>query len=266
MSIFAIDKLKKNNYIDGISFKNSIKNQETKPLINDFNNTTTANITKIYEKKPINLDLHVPDNNDRRNVRMSLDTTAIRQNRLNYFTQQFDPGYPNVSNYPLCPQKISTIFQNGGYHWTQNTMNGTSSYPFKGGFFKVVDAINLTTNDCTCYYIDYSGEYVLNWSKESGGQLLSSSNKDIQLGTFNFYIDDEYFNIFLYPKPSLNNTSYVHIRYRIPLRYRYIYKDWTFWESLIIDNTMSDTEFVKVIDCCSTKIDDIRTISANQLV
>jgi hypothetical protein len=128
----------------------------------------------------------------------------------------------------------------------------SSSYPLFSAFIDINNEPKLDTNDCACYYVDFSGDYILNWSITDGPQLLSSSNTDVTLGTFDFNVEEEYFNIFLYPKPSINNGSYVHIRYRIPVRYRYSYEDWTFWESLILEGTLSETEFVKVINCCST--------------
>lgn len=259
MSTFTINanKINNQNYI----YKNSIKNIPSTLPINDFNNTKTSNITKIFQKKSINQERDIPKNNNRRNVRKNLDTSAVRQNHFNYFVGKFDQGFPLASNYPLCPQKISTVFQNGGLHWTQNTTNIGSSFPLGSNFIKVVDSLTqLSSLDCNCYYVDFSGNYLLNWTLESGGQLLSSDNPQVTIGTFNFYQSDEYFDIFLYPIPELNKSSYVHIRYRIPIRYRYVYEDWTFWESLLIDNTLSETEFVKVVDCCTQDAESLKTI------
>ena len=80
------------------------------------------------------------------------------------------------------------------------------------------------------------------------------------MGTFTFYVSEEYFDIYLYPKQELNNPSYIHIRYRIPVRYRYVYEDWTFWESVLLENIMSETEFVKIIDCCGNSIESLQTV------
>jgi formylglycine-generating enzyme required for sulfatase activity len=250
MSTFSIDINKRTNNISTISIKNKIRNKEIRPDINDFNNTKTANITKIYEKRTIDNSL-IPFNNNRRNVRFALDTTAIRQDEFNYYNWIYNPLFPRPSNYLLCPQKISTIFQNGNYHWTHSTTNtntGISSYPLKSQFVKVVDV--LAASDRCCKYFDFSGDYVLDWSVEDGPKLLSSSNPGVSIGTFDFNVDGNRFNIFLYPNSDTQNTSYVHLAYRLPVRYRYAYEDWAFWESLIIDGELSETEFVRVIDCC----------------
>lgn len=230
--------------------KNNIDNSPLRPEITNFYNTNNNNTT-IYKKYILDKKEDIPVNNDRRNIRKSLTSSAIRQNKFQWASGKFDQGFPLLSNYNLCPQKIATIFQYGHYHWTQNTNNTSTSFPLTSTFVKVIDADSrLSLNDCNCYDVDFSGEYVLNWSLETGAQLVSSDNPDITLGTFIFYQDDEYFEIFLYPDANLNDNTYVHIRYRIPVRYRYAYGDWTFWESLLIDGILSETEFVKVINCC----------------
>jgi hypothetical protein len=209
------------------------------------------NISTIYRKRIIDRNRDIPRFNDRRNVRISLDTSAIRENKYNFYSRKFDDGYPRTSNYPLCPQKISTVFKSGGAYYTTSTTSNPSSYPLNSNFIKVTDITRLSSGNCGCYYVDFTGEYTLDWSLEGGGRLLSSDNSDVNLGTFTFHQSDEYFDIFLYPKSSINSFSYVHIRYRIPVRYRYAYEDWTFWESVLLENTMSETEFVKIIDCCN---------------
>lgn len=258
MSKFTIDSTKPVNSTKNSVLKNNLQNIPTQPEINDFNNDTTRNITKIYNKKSIDRNRDIPRNNDRRNVRMLQDTTAVRQNRYDFSRGKYDLGYPRPNNYALCPQKISTIFQNGNTHFTTSTIN--FSYPFKHNLVKVSDISRLSSSDCACQYVDFSGNYILNWSLSSGGQLISSDNPQVTIGTFTFYASENYFNIYLYPKPSVNNSSYVHIRYRIPVRYRYAYGDWTFWESLLIENTLSETEFVKIVNCCGADINPLNPI------
>jgi hypothetical protein len=114
----------------------------------------------------------------------------------------------------------------------------------------VVEASN--NNDCVeCIPIDYTGEYVLNWSASQGAQLLSSTNSQVVLGTFSYHVNDDYFEIFLYPTLGIKNNSYIHIRYRVPIRWRHSYNDWTFWENVIINGEMSNTEFIRIVNCCN---------------
>lgn len=260
MSNFTINLSKPANFNRVTSFKKPSQNKPTDAVIDDFFNNTTRDISRLYEKRSINRYRDIPRFNDRRNVRKPLDTTAIRENRYDFNIGKFDSGYPRPSNYPLCPQKISTVFQNGGTHFTTSYISHPQSHPLQHNFVEVADIPRLSSADCGCYYVDFSGNYVLDWSLSGGGKLLSSDNSQVNLGTFTFYESENYFDIYLYPKPNLNNISYVHIRYRIPIRYRYSYGDWTFWESLLIENTLSETEFVKIIDCCGAEIDSLQPL------
>jgi hypothetical protein len=241
MSNFSINSEINKIFINKTTFKKSSQNKPVFPTINAFNNRTTNNISRLYKKRSINRNRDIPRFNDRRNVRKPLDTTAIRENRYNFSTGRYDSGYPRPSNYPLCPQKISTVFQYGDTHFTTSTT--TISYPLEHDFIKVSEIVRPSS-------VDFSGNYVLDWSLSGGGKLLSSDNSQVNLGTFTFYQLKNYFDIYLYAKPNINNISYVHIRYRVPIRYRYAYEDWTFWESLLIENTLSETEFVKIVNCC----------------
>jgi hypothetical protein len=260
MANFFINSETHLDFINKTTFKKPSQNKPLSPTINAFNNHTTNNISRLYKKRSINKNRDIPRFNDRRNVRKSLDTSAIRENRYDFSTGKFDVGYPRLSNYPLCPQKISTVFKQGGAYFTSSTTSTPQSYPFKSNFVKITDIPRLLSADCGCYYVDFTGEYVLDWSLTGGGKLLSSDNPDVNLGTFTFHQADNYFDIFLYPKSLLASSSYVHIRYRIPIRYRYAYEDWTFWESVLLENTMSETEFVKIIECCDTNNESITPI------
>lgn len=252
MIIYRPNPNKKIN-INNFRTKNSVKNTNIfKELSDQFNYTPEIlRITKLKETRSIDRSTTIPKNNDRRNVRMPLDTTAVRNNQRNYFTGKFNRGFRKSSNYPLCPQKISTVFQSGTLFWSHSTINNGSSYPFKSSLVNIKTIPRLRTNDCVCYYVDFNGEYELDWSASEGGQLISSSNPNVLLGSFNFNTEDEFFNIFLYPKQSLNHSSYLQVSYRIPVQYRYSYGDWSFWENLIITEQLSETEFVRVIDCCN---------------
>lgn len=259
MSQFIINNNIPANYNDVTTLKKPSQNKTIDTIINDFNNDKTRSISRLYSKRIIDRYRDVPRFNDRRNVRKTLDTKAVRENRYDFSIGKFDTGYPRPSDYPLCPQKISTVFQNGGTHFTTSTT--TIAYPLTHNFIEVDEITRLSTADCGCYYVDFSGNYTLAWSEEiGGGQILSSDNNDIAVGTFTFYSSDNYFDIYLYPKSTLNNSSYIHIRYRIPIRYRYAYEDWTFWESVLLENTMSETEFVKIIDCCGDNTEPLNSL------
>lgn len=259
MSIFQPDPLSSPNNFSSTTYRlnlqDTVASRET-----EFGTIDPKDylITKIYTKKSIKKYIDIPRFNDRRNVRKPLDTTAIRANRYDFTIGRFDAGYPKPSNYPLCPQKTSTVFQSGGTHFTTSTTS--FSYPLEHNFVEVKNIPRLSTNDCGCYYIDFSGNYILDWSLAGGGKLISSDNSQVDLGTFTFHQSENYFDIYLYPKPNINNISYVHIRYRIPIRYRYAYGDWTFWESVLIENELSETEFVKIIDCCGAEIEPLKPL------
>jgi hypothetical protein len=261
MANFTINSEININFINITTFKRPSQNKPVPVTINNFNNTKTANVSRLYQNRAIDRNRNIPRFNDRKNVRKQLDTSAIRENRYDFSTGRFDEGYPRLSNYPLCPQKISAVFKNGGTHFTTSAINSYSSYPLNRNFLKITDIPKLSSADCGCYYVDFTGEYTLDWSLAGGGRLLSSNNPDVNLGTFTFHESDEYFDIFLYPKSSLYSSSYVHIRYRIPIRYRYSYGDWTFWESVLLENTMSETEFVKIVDCCDTNTESLTPIA-----
>lgn len=266
---FAADPNKPANNLKTLAIKNQIQNATIDPLINNTFNNKTRNITRIFKKK----NKTRSTNNYKRNIRNRLDTSAIRSNKYDFYTAKYDATYPKITNYIFCPQKISSIFHVGGLYWTTSTTNKTVSFPFKHNFIKTSQLGKYSINRCIgtrngndtddsddsntdigsdCTFLNYSGEYILNWTIDGESQIVSSSNPDIQLGTFEFHANDDYFEIFLYPKAELNNYSYVHIRYRVPVRFRYAYGDWTYWESLLLDGSLTETEFVKVIHCCQS--------------
>jgi hypothetical protein len=188
-------------------------------------------------------------NNNINNITIDHSPRAIREFKFNINTGKFNSGYPNTIVYPLCNQKVSTVFINGNTSWTNSTINNTTSFPMQNPL-SVVEASN--NNDCVeCIPIDYTGEYVLNWSASQGAQLLSSTNSQVVLGTFSYHVNDDYFEIFLYPTLGIKNNSYIHIRYRVPIRWRHSYNDWTFWENVIINGEMSNTEFIRIVNCCN---------------
>lgn len=188
-------------------------------------------------------------NNDAGKIIINQSPRAIREFKFNISTGKFDRGYPNTSVYPLCDQRTSTVFTHGSKSWANSTINNTTSFPMQNP----LDIVKpLIADDCIeCVPIDYTGEYILNWSITEGPQLLSSTNSQVVLGTFTYHVSEDYFDIFLYPSTLIKNNSYIHIRYRVPIRWRHSYNDWTFWENVIINGQMSNTEFIRIENCCN---------------
>lgn len=174
---------------------------------------------------------------------------AIREFKFNIATAKFNEGYPNTSIYPVCNQKISSVFAQGARLWTNSTINPSTSFPMENSLGVVKGSV---IDDCIeCVPVNYTGEYILNWSITEGPQLLSSTNSQVVLGTFTYHISEDYFDIFLYPSTLIKNNSHIHIRYRVPIRWRHSYDDWTFWETATINGEMSNTEFIRIVNCCN---------------
>jgi len=187
--------------------------------------------------------------NDAEKIIINESPRAIRESKFNIFTAKFNRGYPNVVTYPLCYQRVSSVFTHGSTSWTSSTINQSTSFPMQNPLDIVKPSI---ADDCIeCIPIDYTGEYILNWSVTQGPQLISSTNPQVVLGTFTYHINEDYFDIFLYPSTQIKNNSYIHIRYRVPIRWRHVYNDWTFWENIIINGEMSSTEFIRIVNCCN---------------
>lgn len=224
----------------------SIKKEELK--INQNNIKYNHNIikdsrTSLFDNKSNKL------NNDAEKIIINESPKAIREFKFNIATAKFNQGYPNISIYPLCNQRVSTVFTHGSTSWTNSTLNSSTSFPMQNPLDIVKQASN---DDCVeCIPIDYTGEYILNWSVTEGPQLLSSTNSQVVLGTFTYHMSEDYFDIFLYPSTQIKNNSYIHIRYRVPIRWRHAYNDWTFWENVIINGEMSNTEFIRIVNCCN---------------
>lgn len=202
-----------------------------------------------------------PTLNQSRNVRIALVPDAIRQNKFNFSSNAFDVGYPVVQNYVWCGEKLSSVWNNGGGRVggfafyskgadTQGMNLGINhpqpplQYPYRTRSTFVV--ANRNGPNCFCNVINLSGTYVFDWTLEYGLRLKSSSNTFVDTGDMTIQSGPDYFDIKLYSKVG---TSYIWIRFRPPVRWRYYYNDWTFNEdfSILEDST---TEFVRVVNCC----------------
>ena len=202
-----------------------------------------------------------PTLNQSRNVRIALVPDAIRQNKFDFSSNAFDFGYPTVKNYGWCGEKLSTVWSNSGgrvgafafyskgadttgMNLGINHQQPPLQYPYNTRSSFVVG--NNNTPNCFCNVINLSGTYVFDWTLEYGLRLKSSSNTFVDTGDITLQSGPDYFDIKLY---SNVNTSYIWIRFRPPVRWRYYYNDWTFNEDFsILEN--STTEFVRVVNCC----------------
>lgn len=184
-------------------------------------------------------------------VRITKDASAIRQDGYLYYDDQFKQGLPYNVSYNLCPQKLSTVFTNHSKFYSSSYELNEISYKTEL-LVSIADAqasvASYTTSDCVCFVNEFTGNYYLDWSS-SEGKLINTDNGNVSDVSFDFYSSEEYFEIKIYPK---SGSSYLWIRYRIPVRYRYAYLDWVFMENLVINGEMSETEFVKIVNCCDS--------------
>lgn len=201
------------------------------------------------QSRAINNDIRgknrITHNNDSSKTTTTKTATAIRENKYRYNFGQFVAGYPESETKVYCPQKVSTVFLKNNHYST--------SYIIKNPAFKTTN-ISLVKNrqnlqataECSCFYADLSGEYILDWTINSN-QLISSDNALVNNGTINFDLINSYIDIELYSNIS---NSKIHIRLRPPLKYRAAYDDWTFDEDVTIEELLSNTEYAEVINCC----------------
>lgn len=252
MSIFTINSDIPFNSQNSNAYYNEFRNLPSgiTGIIDNPNNIYVKYGRDVYDQKSngyINDDQSFTLNNNARSIALNLTPKAVREFKYNIFLNRFDPGYPENIRYNLCDQTVSTVFKSGRTYWTQSKSNDVISYPMSNNFGPVVTGNSSPQSNCNdCQYTDFSGEYILDWSA-TGAKLISSNNSDVSSGSFDFNVSGNFFDIFLYAN---NGNTYIHVRYRIPVRYRYAYEDWAYWESLLISGEMSETEFVKVINCC----------------
>ena len=216
---------------------------------------------RLLEIPNRSISAYSPTLNQSRNVRIALVPDAIRQNKFDFSSNAFDLGYPTVKNYGWCGEKLSTVWSNSGGRvgafafyskgadtqdiaFNSNHPQPPLQYPYKTRSTFVV--ANKNGTNCFCDVINLSGTYVFDWTLEYGLRLKSSSNTFVDTGDMTIQSGPDYFDIKLYSKVG---TSYIWIRFRPPVRWRYYYNDWTFNEDFSILED-SETEFVTVVDCC----------------
>lgn len=174
------------------------------------------------------------------------DTTPVRTNLYDYINGVFKEPII-VDRYEFCyEQKISSIFStNGGVQWFSTYIDRQPSY--KTTLFDRIKYSPLSMGkDCSCRIFDFNGIYTVD-RRLSDNNLIKSSNRNISAIKFDFDPIENYIIISFY---SYKTKSYVNIKLRPPLRYRPIYDDWVFDDSVLIDGIMSSTEYAEIIDCC----------------
>lgn len=244
------DRAMQNNYVGSgntLTAKTFIPNTFT---INNFvkkniniSPTSPVGGINIRNKEPLSV---IKVNNYSKILRIRKDTTPIRNNLYDYINNIFiQPTV--VDRYEFCyEQKISTIFStNGMVQWFSSYMDKQPSY--KSSLFNRLSYSPLSLDkNCSCRIFNFNGIYSID-RRLQNNNLLFSSNKNISNIQFNFDPIDNYIIISFY---SYKTQSYVKTRLRPPLRYRPIYGDWIFDDSVTIDNIMSLTEYTEIINCC----------------
>jgi hypothetical protein len=82
-------------------------------------------------------------NNKTKNIRLTLTPSAVRNNKFNINSGNFDAGYPLNTNKTLCDDKLSTIFNTGNTYWTKD-FSTEYSYPVIGNL-DIVSSNELIT-------------------------------------------------------------------------------------------------------------------------
>lgn len=153
MSIFFIDPLKPiiNKPINGYSI-----HSKTAPISNTINNDITTLIynNKIFYENKLKylktynflpdsvspaLDLNTvsdqtipayyPYYTNSKLITITNSNSALRNNKYNFYTGSYSPGYPSNNTYPLC-EKLSLVYNNKGFNFQSRTTTKDSGYPF----------------------------------------------------------------------------------------------------------------------------------------
>lgn len=193
-------------------------------------------------------------NNNAKFITIRKDTTPIRNNLYHYYLDDFKQPI-TVDKFQFCfDQKVSSVFSSSGdSQWFTTLIKNQPSFKLPL-FGKITPSLLSLNADCSCIYTNFSGLYTLD-TKLINNQLIASSNRNVSKGAIDFNIESNYISIYIY---SNKTKSYVNIRLRPPLRYRPAYNDWVFDEDVNIFDTLSDTEYAKLINCCG--LEDPKTL------
>ena len=153
MSIFLIDPLKQSinqpktgydihavggaptNTINSMStliYNNKIIHDNNIEILNTYNFqpnsvTTTLEFNVVPDRT---LNAYYPLYNDSKIVTITNFTSAIRNNRYNFYKNSFDSGYPTNNSYVLC-EKLSLSWNNSGFNFKDKFTTDDTGYPYK---------------------------------------------------------------------------------------------------------------------------------------
>lgn len=211
------------------------------------NNSSKELISQIDGTRAKPLISTIQGNNYSKIIRIRRDTTPVRTNLYDYINSVFRQPVL-VDTFKFCSeQKISTVFAtHGDVQWFSTFNDKQPSY--KTAIFNRILYNPLSLQeDCSCRIFNFNGIYTLDRTLPNFNSLITTSNKDISKVSFEFDPSQSYIIMSFY---STKTNSYAKIKLRPPIRYRPIYNDWVFDESVTIDNIMSLTEYAEIIDCC----------------
>jgi hypothetical protein len=153
MSIFLIDPLKQSinqpktgydihavggaptNTINSMStliYNNKIIHDNNIEILNTYNFqpnsvTTTLEFNVVPDRI---LNTYYPLYNNSKIVTITNFTSAIRNNRYNFYKNSFDSGYPTNNSYVLC-EKLSLLWNNSGFNFKDKFTTDDTGYPYK---------------------------------------------------------------------------------------------------------------------------------------
>lgn len=206
-------------------------------------------VNSSVSKQELNLNpTSLTSDNDTKIITIRNDTSPIRNNGYSYFSNRFKQQ-PTVTRYKFCAPKIATVYS------THGNLQWFSTYVKKLPSFKSVNVniikgkslfISYGEENCDCDYTNFNGKYTFDLCKNTS--LVSTDNNKIKFASMVYNNNDQYFDIKIYSK---YNKSYVWIRFRIILKYRWDDQQWIFNPEFVIDKIMSETEFATIVDCCN---------------
>lgn len=68
-----------------------------------------------------------PNDHQAKSVRLTLTPQAIRQNKFDLYSAQFDQGYPFNDVYYFCNQNLTSVYKYGSAQYTKNPLTGNIS-------------------------------------------------------------------------------------------------------------------------------------------